>query len=75
MKAMIDIYEIGLAVLIEKLGVIQTERFIATIKSDDFDYTEWRRGYFAKFSDEEFLAAAKAYGEKHPYDGNAKIVI
>ncbi|MDR1894412.1 MAG: hypothetical protein LBQ61_06955 [Spirochaetales bacterium] len=30
-------------VLIKALGEIDAERFISIIKSDNFDYTEWRR--------------------------------
>jgi hypothetical protein len=40
-------------ILIEKLGVIDTERFINSIKRDNFDYTEWRRDLFKDKSFDE----------------------
>ncbi len=33
----------GMEVLIEHLGLVETERFIVLTKRDKFDYTEWRR--------------------------------
>lgn len=30
-------------VLIQKLGELDTERFIRIVKADNFDYTEWRK--------------------------------
>lgn len=47
MNNTIDIMDKGFAYLVEKLGVINAERFIAMIKRDDFDYTVWRREYLA----------------------------
>jgi hypothetical protein len=29
--------------LLKTFGVLETERFITSIKSNDFDYTEWRK--------------------------------
>ena len=38
----------GMACLVEKLGIVNAERFIATIKRENFDYTTWQREYFAQ---------------------------
>jgi hypothetical protein len=32
-------------ILVKNLGVLETERFIALILKEPFDYTEWRRQY------------------------------
>ena len=45
---MYDAYEC----LIEKLGVVETEVFISTIKHESFDYTEWRKDKFNGTLDE-----------------------
>ncbi|MDR2545764.1 MAG: hypothetical protein LBD03_09600 [Methanobrevibacter sp.] len=29
--------------MVEKLGLVDVERFIDSIKLDEFDYTEWKR--------------------------------
>jgi len=34
-------------VLVKNLGVVETERFIALVLKEPFDYTEWRRGNFS----------------------------
>ena len=44
--------------LIENLGNVDAERFIALMIRDPFDYTEWRRDKFEGMSVREFSAAA-----------------
>jgi len=34
----------GMTALLEKLGIIDAERFIALILREPFDYTVWRKG-------------------------------
>ena len=43
-----EIVDMGLECLVEKLGIINAEHFIATIKRERFDYTAWQREYFAQ---------------------------
>lgn len=43
---------------------METERFIAVINREKFDYTKWRREYFDDMSSDEFNSAAVAYSEK-----------
>jgi len=33
----------GLSALNDKLGLVDTERFIALLNRESFDYTEWRK--------------------------------
>ena len=53
--------------LLEKLGVVETEQFIAVINREKFDYTKWQREYFDDMSSDEFNSAAVAYSEKNPF--------
>jgi hypothetical protein len=53
----------GLKVLSEHLGLLETERFIALISREPFDYTQWQRDLYAGMSVEELGAKAKAYWE------------
>lgn len=64
-----DIMDKGFTCLMERLGVINTERFIAMIKRESFNYTVWRRGYFDNLSLDETKREAAAYAEKHPHQG------
>ena len=58
--------DIGIKYLIEKLGTIETERFISVIIRERSDYTKWRQRYFADVTSDEFHEAAVAYGKDNP---------
>ena len=36
----------GMKILVEKLGMLEAERFIMLMKKDSFDYTKWREHLF-----------------------------
>ena len=62
-----EIMDKGFKCLLENLGVIETEKFIALIYRERFDYTEWRRDLFDDMTPEEFNAAAVEYAKAHPF--------
>ena len=62
MSNAVEIMDTGFACLVEKLGVVNAERFIAMIKRESFDYTIWRK---------EIREEAAAYDESHPFKGKA----
>lgn len=66
----IDIMDKGFAYLVEKLGVVNAERFIAAVKRENFDYTLWRRDYFDRMNLEGVNSEAVAYAAKHPHKGH-----
>lgn len=72
MYSTIEIMDMGLECLVEKLGIINAEHFIATIKRENFDYTTWQRKYFDKMPLGEISKEAKEYAEKHPHKGRGK---
>jgi hypothetical protein len=53
--------------LLEKLGTLETEVFISNLLREPFDYTEWQREHFAKFSLEELNTKAVQFAKEHPY--------
>ncbi len=61
-----EIMDLGISYLIEKLGTVDTERFISIIIREKSDYTKWREKYFADVSSDEFHEAAVAYGKANP---------
>ena len=65
----IDIMDKGFACLVDTLGVINAERFIAAIKRESFDYTVWRREYFDNMGLEKINNEATDYAKKHPHQG------
>ncbi len=64
-----EVMQMGMECLIEKLGIIDTERFISNLLRERFDYTEWRKKYFANVDLETFLNEAAEYEKAHPFQG------
>jgi hypothetical protein len=52
--------------LLKTFGVLETERFIASIKSNNFDYTEWHENLFKGKSVDEIHKMATEF-EKNKF--------
>jgi hypothetical protein len=57
----------GLECLIKTLGDLETEVFISSLIREGFDYTEWQRGYFEKYSLGDFLDKAAEFDKVQPF--------
>lgn len=66
MNSTAEIMDVGMNCLIERLGVVEAERFISILIREQSDYTKWRQRYFGSVSSEEFHRAALDYGREHP---------
>jgi len=51
----------GMNALIERLGMVEAERFVMLMRRDSFDYTKWRENLFGELSLEELSQKAKEY--------------
>lgn len=69
MNNAVEIMDAGFECLVEKLGIVDAERFVAMIKRDNFDYTLWRREYFDKMDLNQISTEASAYVKTHPHRG------
>ena len=56
----------GMRTLIQALGEVQAERFIALIQRDNFDYTQWQQDLFNEMSVEELSLQAQKHVEEKP---------
>ena len=57
----------GMRILRETLGIIEAEIFIANIKQEHFDYTEWRRdNLFEDMTLEELVNDAAEFERQNP---------
>jgi dephospho-CoA kinase len=56
----------GMRTLIQALGEVQAERFIALIQRDNFDYTQWQQDLFNEMSIEELSSRAQNHVEENP---------
>jgi hypothetical protein len=51
----------GMRILAEQLGLVEAERFIALIRREPFDYTQWRQGLYENMPLDTFLKNAQTY--------------
>lgn len=58
MKTEAEIRMTGMQALIGALGLVETERFLAAVSRDKFDYTEWRKTGLPDMSIDEIAIAA-----------------
>ena len=61
MKSEISLRHEAMEILTKKLGLVDAERFIALIKKDRFDYTEWRRDLYKNMTIDEIYQEAKEF--------------
>ena len=54
----------GMRILAEQLGLVEAERFIALLRREPFDYTEWQRDLFNDMSLETLLQDAQRYRDR-----------
>ncbi|MCD6197405.1 MAG: hypothetical protein J7K15_02370 [Deltaproteobacteria bacterium] len=62
----------GVQVLAEYLGDVETERFIALIQREPFDYTKWRQGLDEDLTIENISQKAMALRKKKKYKEKQK---
>jgi len=53
------------------LGIVEAERFVATVIREKFDYTRWQRESFDGMSPEKISQEAERFERDNPYTGNA----
>jgi hypothetical protein len=54
----------GMQILAERLGIVEAERFIALLRREPFDYTQWRQGLFKDTPLDTFLRDAQKYRDE-----------
>ncbi len=69
-----EILDEGISCLLERLGTIETERFISTLIRERFDYTKWRRKYFDDVNADDFNNAAIEYAHAHPFQPKKALI-
>jgi len=64
LKSEIALRTEAMDILVKKLGLVDAERFIATIKKDSFDYTEWRRDLYKDKTIDEIYSEAVEFSKQ-----------
>jgi hypothetical protein len=58
------ILDTGMDVLVEKLGLVNAERFVFLVNKEPFDYTKWQQNLFEGMTGREISAAAMKLRQK-----------
>ena len=61
--ATIELLSRGMECLVESLGIVDAEYFIAAVRRERFDYTKWQSEHFDKMNLETFVHNAKVYAQ------------
>ena len=69
MKTDTEIRITGLQALIQEMGIVDAERFIALILREPFDYTEWQTDLWTDKSIEDISKAAMSLRKRSPNKG------
>ena len=62
-QSTVEILSRGMDCLINAMGVVDAEYFIATVQRERFDYTKWQREYFDKIDLYTFVENAVSYAK------------
>ena len=54
----------GMEILVNKLGLVDAERFIMLIQKEPFDYTKWQENLFESLTIEEISKRAAEHRKK-----------
>ena len=66
MKSEMEIRLAGMLALLEKLGEVDAERFIALMNREPFDYTRWRQGLWRDTDVATLSREAMTHRRTHP---------
>ncbi|GHV96285.1 hypothetical protein AGMMS50293_26050 [Spirochaetia bacterium] len=68
MRSTAAIMNEGINILLQKMGVLETEEFISTLLKESFDYTEWRREHYTDIDIDpnEFNRMAVQFDKNNP---------
>ena len=68
MRTDTEIRQEGMKALIQFLGMVDAERFVATLSRERFDYTEWRKTHLPEMDVEALSKIAARYAEDRADD-------
>lgn len=71
----VELMNKGMKCLLDNLGMVEAERFIATVIREKFDYTKWQQTYFDKLTVEELNEDIAIYSAKNHFKGNQDAIL
>lgn len=70
-----ELYSQGMKVLRDFFGIVNAEAFIALVKNEKYDYTEWRRGFYDKMTPDEYFEDVREFLKTNPYKGDPSTIL
>ncbi len=68
-----ELLQRGMRCLIDNLGIIDAEKFIALFTQEQIpDYTQWQRDYYDSMTPEEFNTSLEEFMRNHSDDSYVK---
>ncbi len=61
--ATVELLARGMRCLVETMGVVEAEYFIAAVQRERFDYTKWQKEHFDNMDLRTFVNNAKTYAQ------------
>lgn len=62
-------------VLCSNVGVVEAEKFIYLIRSEDFDYTKWQREHYDSMTPNQIKKELDSFSAANPFEGKKAEII
>lgn len=62
-------------ILCKHVGVVEAEKFVYLLRTEEFDYTKWQRDHFDKMTEEEIDKAVEKHSQERPFKGEKAVII
>ena len=74
-KNTMELYDEGVSILTQHMGVVRAEQFISVILKEPFDYTKWHQKMADRMTSEEFARIVDEAEKSSPYAGAPSTII
>ncbi len=74
-KNTMELYNEGVSILTQHMGIVLAEQFISVIMRESFDYTKWHQSMADIMTKEEFTKIAEQAETLTPYESSASTII
>ena len=65
-----ELMSLGMDCLVEKLGMVNAERFISAVIKESSNYTEFRKTLFGGMTLDQIVEEASAFDKENPFKGS-----
>ncbi len=70
-----ELYNEGVSILTQHMGIVRAEQFISVLLREPFDYTKWHQSMADTMTKEKFSEIAEQAEILTPYEGSKSTII